>query len=55
MGRTVNWHRPDTDYKLSQFPKDKTLILIEGRQQNETYIKYVENKYGKNFWEILYE
>ena len=50
-----NWHRPDTDYKLSQFPKDKTLILIEGKQQNEIYIKYVENKYGKNFWEMLYE
>lgn len=50
-----NWHRPDTDFKINQFPKDKTLILIEGKSQNEKYIKYTENKYGKNFWEILYE
>lgn len=50
-----NWHRPDTDFKLDQFPKDKTLVLIEGIGQNKKYLDYVENKYGKNFYEILYE
>lgn len=50
-----NWHRPDTDAKINQFPKDKTLILIEGQEQNSIYIDYVKNKYGEKFWEILYE
>ena len=50
-----NWHRPDTDYKISQFPKDKTLILIEGKKQNKMYLEYCEEKYGKNFYEVLYE
>ena len=50
-----NWHRPDTDFKINQFPKDKTLILVEGKKQNQMYLDYVESKYGKNFWEVLYE
>lgn len=50
-----NWHRPDTNFKIDQFPKDKTLVLIEGIGQNKKYLDYVENKYGKNFYEILYE
>lgn len=49
-----NWHRPDTDFKISAFPKEKTLILIEGKQ-NEKYISYVTEKYGKNFTDVLYE
>lgn len=49
------WHRPDTDFKISQFPKDKKLILIEGFDENDKYIKYAENRYGKRFWEKLYE
>lgn len=50
-----NWHRPDTDFKVSQFPKDKTLILIEGEEQNKTFLNYAKNKYGTNFDEVLYE
>lgn len=50
-----NWHRPDTDFKISQFPKDKTLVLIEGKRQNEVFISYVVNKYGKEFYKTLYE
>lgn len=50
-----NWHRPDTDFKINQFPKDKTLILIDGIEQNKKYLDYVENIYGKNFYEVLYE
>lgn len=49
-----NWHRPDTDFKVSQFPKDKTLVLIEGEENNK-YLNYVIEKYGKNFYDILYE
>lgn len=49
-----NWHRPDTDFKISQFPKDKTLILIEG-EENGKYLNYAIEKYGKNFYDILYE
>jgi len=49
-----NWHRPDTDFKINQFPKDKILILIEGKENNK-YLNYVIEKYGKNFDEILYE
>ena len=50
-----NWHRPDTDFKVSQFPKDKTLILIEGKEQNKMFLEYAKNKYGANFDEVLYE
>ena len=49
-----NWHRPDTDFKVNQFPKDKTLILIEGEENNK-YLNYVREKYGENFYDILYE
>lgn len=49
------WHRPDTDFKIAAFPKDKTLVLIEGKDQNESYIKYAKEKYGTMFWEVLYE
>lgn len=49
------WHRPDTDFKVDAFPKDKTLVLLEGRVQNEIYIKYAKEKYGTKFWEVLYE
>lgn len=48
------WHRPDTDYKINQFPKEKSLILVEGKQ-NEIYINYCKNKYGEQFHEVLYE
>lgn len=49
-----NWHRPDTDYKVKFFPKNKTLVLIEG-DENKFYLDYVENKYGKKFYDLLYE
>lgn len=50
-----NWHRPDTKYKVDSFPKDKTLVLIEGKKAMEKYIKYTEEKYGKDFCKLLYE
>jgi hypothetical protein len=50
-----NWHRPDTDFKINYFPKNKKLILIEGKKQNKVFLDYVEKKYGKNFYEVLYE
>lgn len=49
-----NWHRPDTDFKIRSFPKEKHLVLIEGKS-NQTFIKYAEEKYGKEFWNVLYE
>ena len=49
-----NWHRPDTDFKIRDFPKEKELILIEGKA-NQVFIKYTEEKYGKEFWNVLYE
>lgn len=49
------WHRPDTDFKVDAFPKNKTLVLLDGRAQNEIYIKYAKEKYGTKFWEVLYE
>lgn len=49
-----NWHRPDTDFKISQFPKDKKIILIEGGD-NQKFITYAKNKYGEKFYETLYE
>ena len=48
-----NWHRPDTDFKIKSFPKEKMLILIEGKENNK-YINYVTEKYGKNFCNVLY-
>lgn len=48
-----NWHRPDTDFKIKSFPKDKKLILIEG-SQNKIYLDFVKTKYGTKFWEQLY-
>lgn len=49
-----NWHRPDTDFKIKSFPIDKQLILIEGKE-NEKYINFVKEKFGENFYEVLYE
>lgn len=49
-----NWHRPDTDFKINSFPKDKELILIEGKE-NDKYLQYAKSKYGDKFWENLYE
>ena len=42
-------------YKKEQFPKDKILIIIDGKKEIKPYIEYIEKKYGKKFWEILYE
>ena len=50
-----NWHRPDTDFKIGQFPKDKKIVLIEGWKQNKMFVEYAKNKYGENFDEVLYE
>lgn len=50
-----NWHRPDTDFKLNQFPKDKKIVLIEGKIENKLYLNYAKETYGDTFWENLYE
>lgn len=49
-----NWHRPDTDFKIDFFPKDKKLVLIEGKE-NDKYLQYTKSIYGDKFWEVLYE
>ena len=42
----IKWKRsPGFSQKLEQFPKDKTLILIEGKEINP-YISYAKEKYG---------
>jgi hypothetical protein len=38
--------------KIDQFPKDKTLIIID-KITIKPYLEYVEKAYGKNFVEIL--
>lgn len=46
---------PNTKEKINQFPKDKKLIMIEGKKEIKPYLEYVEEKYGKEFWKVLYE
>ncbi len=50
-----NWHRPDTDFKVRDFPKDKKLILIEGKEANKVFYGPLEKEFGRKFWEVLYE
>ena len=40
--------------KIEQFPHDKELILVEGKKEIKPYLKYCEEKYGKEFWKTLY-
>lgn len=37
--------------KLSQFPKDKTLILID-KNKIQKYVSYAKNTYGKDFYKM---
>ena len=46
---------PNTEEKIKQFPSDRNLILIEGKKEIKPYIEYVEKKYGKYFWKVLYQ
>lgn len=46
---------PNTKEKINQFPKEKKLIMIEGKKEIKPYLDYVEEKYGKEFWKVLYE
>ena len=41
--------------KIDQFPKNKKLIMIEGKKEIRKYLDYVEKKYGSRFWEIFYD
>lgn len=50
-----NYNRPDTKFKIEQFPKDKKLILILGQKENKPYLDFVISKEGSKFWEKLYE
>ena len=45
-----NWEK-----KKEQFPKEKNLIVIDGKKEIKQYLQYVEEKYGKEFWKRLYE
>lgn len=29
--------------------------MIEGKKEIKPYLEYVEEKYGKEFWKVLYE
>lgn len=49
------WRLPNVEQKISQFPKDKKLLLIEGKREIKPYLDYVLSKYGKDFHEVLYE
>ena len=49
-----NYNRPDTIYKVNQFPKDKKLVLILG-EENKPFLDFVESREGSKFWEKLYE
>lgn len=49
-----NYNRPDTFYKVNQFPKDKKLVLILG-EENKPFLDFVESREGSKFWEKLYE
>jgi hypothetical protein len=46
---------PNTQSKIDQFPSDKKLVLIEGKKEIKPYLNHVEEKYGKEFWNKLYE
>jgi hypothetical protein len=39
--------------KIRDFPKNKTLILIRGKEQIKPFIDYCTKKYGNNFYEDL--
>lgn len=43
------------DSKIAQFPKEETLILIEGYEDNKPFLDYCTDKYGTEFWKLLYE
>lgn len=47
-------HFENLTAKLEQFPKEKTLILIDGKHEIKLYLDYVVEKYGKDFIK-LYE
>jgi hypothetical protein len=44
----------EVDAKINQFPKDKKLIIIEGKKQMNPFLKWAEMKYGRDFWKSLY-
>jgi hypothetical protein len=48
-------HYNKWEYKKEQFPKGKTLIIIDGKKEIKPYLQYVEEKYGKEFWKVLYD
>lgn len=50
-----NYMRPETQSKIDQFPKEKTLIVILGKEDNKKYIDFIVEKEGPDFCERLYE
>lgn len=49
------WRYPGTQEKLDQFPKDKKLLLIEGKKAIKPFIEYVKEKYGHYDFASLYQ
>lgn len=49
------YRNKNVEAKIEQFPKEKKLILIEGKKEIKPFIDYCEKKYGKKFWEVLYK
>lgn len=43
------------DFKLRDFPKDKELIVLEGYNKLKSFLIFVEQRFGKDFWKKLYE
>lgn len=48
-----NYYTETVYAKIAQFPKDKKLIIIDGKQIH-TYLNYCKHKYGDNFF-YLYD
>jgi hypothetical protein len=48
------FRRKNVSEKINQFPKNKKLILIEGKKEIKPYLTYCKEKYGKEFWKTLY-
>ena len=47
-------YRENDQAKIDQFPESKKLIVIDSKHIN-TYVKYCEHKYGKDYAKILYD
>lgn len=49
-----NYNNPNVQAKIDQFPNDETLLVLYWKDV-KFYYDYCVNKYGKEFWTVLYE